>query len=324
MRLALLAAGLATALLLPHLLSAAGVDPRKPIIYGIADKPFPAVLSLDYPFCRAQAWLAALERADSFLPASLDMRLRQQGLPVPLGRLALCALIGPPEVVTPEYVNSPVIRVFLKWPARPEEVAEKVVTDSGQMLLQMAVIWETGQTLVAMRNEWPDSVQAAGARLPLLESKAELLNLLWEGSQTGDPEIIRNSISGLLTRAEKLPEPALLDRALELLLGRETEDPANRSLWNRLASYCLYLRGQAHENLNQPGLARADFDAALARLKKAGELGSLAADIHLARGNLGRSGHDLAQMCRDFMEACALAKCQALAQARREGLCLPQ
>lgn len=296
-------------------------EQRKPLIYGIAQRPFPAILQLDYPLCRAEAWILALERAATYLPQPVYHRLRQFRIDTPLGRLAACAMLCPLDVTTPERAVDKVVRVFLKWPSDPSLAFESIAADPWQLLVEMAIIWETTQIISKLRQSWPTSLGEGSQRMQKLDVFAEQLRELWSA---GQGEFKKRSgatptLSLLSYNRQAASDPDLLDKAVSALIAREVTDPANSSLWSNLASSGLYLRGLIQERQHQPALAEADFNAALARLKKTGFLNSLTADIYLARGVLRR--HDPALMCADYIAACALGKCQELALARRTGLC---
>lgn len=298
-------------------------DPRKPLVYGVCKKPFPAVLNIGYSLCRARAWLTALERAAALLPPAADFRLRQRGLGDRLSRLALCALVAPLDVVTPEKVQGDSIRVFLNWPDDPRDAFDSILANSRQILMEMAVIRETEETVRRLSAVWPSSVTQGNRELARLEELAQELNALWQGAVT--PQIAEkdntptDSPALLSLRLRHKPDPASLDKLVNRLMDKEVEDSACAVLWNRLAARALYLRGGEHERLHQPALADADYSAALVRLQKFGAEDELKANIYLLRGALRR--YDEKQMCADFSAACALGKCQALSLARRDGMC---
>lgn len=315
--------------LCPQLLFCAELDMRKPIISGACPKPYPALPALDYPLCRAEAWLAALDIALKKLPPYLNARFRQAGIDSRLGKLAFCALLFPPDITTPENAPGDSVRVFLHWPPNLTKEAERILSDVWELYQEMALLWETIQAIRELRLNWPQSARQEPDKLDTLTSLSDLLRALWD---TQNP-LTLHSKEGLAPNPasaaiclksgknrQNLPAN-LLDATLATLLYREANDPENSVLWNRLISQTLYLRGLSHEKLGQPALAETDFSAALARLEKTGPIDSFAASIYLARGNIKRQAHNQ-DMCQDYGAACGLGKCEALSLARRRGECL--
>lgn len=303
---------------------------RKPLIYGACKKPFPAIFNIDYPFCRAKAWLAALESASENLPQALPARFRQPNISQKLTGMAIAALICPIDVVTPERAQSDEIRVFLKWPDDPARTADALLRDPAKLYPEMAAIWETSRIAAKIASIWPDSVGRERENLAELEELGQELDLLWDfqPDKAGNFPQIKSAglplVPLLLGEASRDPVANLreTEKALALTLEREVADRENSGLWNSLAAEGLYLRGQALAKHEQFALAEADYTAAIARLGKAGAKIPLAARVYLARGELARSRHNTAAMCADFASACSLGLCQALSIARRAGECL--
>lgn len=326
-------AALILCLLLPQL---TGWMPRKPILHGATARPFPAIFPLDYPLCRASSWLQAIAMAERRLPKNLDSRLRHLGVDQHLARLAVCALLFPVDVVTPEKANSGEIRVFLKEPDDLNADLEEIGNNSWQLLLEMCLVWETANAVQYLRQHWPKSTESGRQAMQELDKYAEVLRQLWFAQDlnsltTSHPDWnetlgdVVDSAGILLACALEAPASSLarVERAVGLCLEREANAPnaAAAGLWNRLAVYGIHLRGVAHERLGQTGLAQADFDAALKRLAKVEIHDELAAAILDSRANLRRSLGNLQGMCEDLSTACGIGFCSDLAAARRQGLC---
>ena len=310
---------------------------RKPLVYGISQRPFPAIAGVGYDLARAEAWLASLTRAAGFLPDLSSRRLSLPGPDPALATLAICALISPLDVVTPPNAPGNEIRVFRKWPAEPLAELEKALASPRILELEMAIIWEMARAVADLRQIWPDSVAAAALDSSRLERMRELLEDLWRAQACNADAFAGRNLrwsaafseateSALILLAMACEDPARLqgplEQALAAFMRREVAEPDSRELWKRLASQGLYLRGLEHQRAGQSGLARADFGAALARL--ANSEPGLAAAIHIARGELDLQAGAAAGMCADFAAACSLGQCSRLAQARREGSCLAQ
>ena len=320
------------------LLTLASAEARKPLVYGISEKPFPLIASLDYPLCRAEAWLAALDLAAGQLPAALVKRLRNAGFDTRLARLALAALLCPLDVVTPEHVAGDRIRVFLKWPDDPLQSGLVLLDKTAILRMEMAFVWETRQTAARLRAIWPDSVAAGRANIAAMETLGACLNDLWQAIIFSSDELTgkqglwasafqENAGSAALAIASAAavlpPGTASLNAALALLLEREAARGEDAPLWNWLSAKALVLRGRVHARRDSVALAQADFNTALARLKKTDADSQLAAQAWLNLGAIHRERNELAEMCAAFGEACALGECHSLSFARRDQLCLP-
>lgn len=300
--------------------------PGKPLLHGIASRPFPAIFGVDYPLCRAEAWLSALGMARRELPN--PPRLRQLDAGGRLARDALCSLLCPVDVVTPEAANSPQIRVFLKDNVRTADFGRRLdaaLADPLRLLLTMCVIRETADAAAAMRKAWPASVAKAVQEVPELETLAQRLDILWRLAHGNDKEEGASSAASLVRLAQAAPGTRAsyenADAAVKILLSRMVSQPEAALLWNRLAAQAIYLRGQSLEKQGQPALAEADYSAALARLKKDAFLDNITPDILTARGALRGQRANFSGMCADYRAACALGQCRGLAAAHRHGQC---
>lgn len=308
-------------------------EPRKPLIYGVGARPFPALAAVDYPFMRARAWLEAVGRAEALLPSGFDGRIRQLGLPVGQARKAIAALACPLDVATPEHATGQQVRVFLK--GLSGLALDGILADPWRLLLEMCILWETGNTLAIMGERWPKGEADTQRHLPFLEEQASLLRQLWQAAQVNaadtsqdrpeESEVRDASVALLLMYAMGRPEGeenlGYADRAIELCMDREVSgDPA---LWAMLAACGNYLRARGHERRGQPALAELDLDMAITRMRKSGVMPRIEAETTLIRAELRRKRGNWDGMCDDYRAACSLGLCQSLARARREGRCNP-
>lgn len=312
------------------------IGERKPLIYGICQKPFPVLTGLDYPLCRAEAWLSALKTAVISLPPALDSRLRASGFDTELAKLALCALLCPLDVVTPEHANSEVIRVFLKWPENPLAKGLEILDASNLFQMEMAFIWEMGKAIDELRKSWPRSIARAGTKLSQLEDLAIFLDDIWRATlfmekemagknapwATAFPSDTKSPALQLARASKALPgETTLLDQALAQFTKRESDRTPDFRLWNILASRTLLLRSKIHAKKDSIALAEADLKTAIARLENAKDSSSSKAWLEL--GSLYEKRREYKKMCSALEAACASGECQRLSHARRIGQCQP-
>lgn len=301
--------------------------PRKPILYGVANRPFPTIFRVDYQLCRAEAWLNALAKAEKSLPDTAN--IRQTGIRGALARKAAASMLFPVDVVTPSHADSDVIRVFLKNSGNNSLKIDKFAADPFPLLVRMCLVWETANACAELRKNWPDSVDAARVCMEKLESQANFLERLWQKLHHPDASISSHadSVGMLMDQAMRQPgspgSAADAEKALQILLQREIspQGESHAALWNYLAAYALYLRAIHEESLGQPGLAETDCTVALARLKKGGFPDCLVTQVLLTRAALRRMLRNIAGMCVDYVEACSRGQCQGLANARRSGQC---
>lgn len=304
---------------------------REKLVYGISERPFPAILHADYPLARASAWIAALQRGCKLLPSSADLRLRRTGLNPGLASLACAALYFPIDVVTPENSQSKQIRVFLKFPPKPQIALDKIFSDSYLLLLEMSLIKETQDIITELRLIWPDS-SPAPSHSPGIEKLSRELSSLWVardlieltlfgGSPLWGPAFksIPESVAIRLALSMESQDISQAEGITHLLLRLEADQ--KDTLWTQLAARALYQRGKSHERLHQPGLAEADYSAALARMVKAGNDDEFTARLYISRADLRGQRDNYDAMCKDYIAGCALGSCQGLSNARLRGYC---
>lgn len=316
--------------------SALAGEARRPLIHGSFKKPFPTLLNLDYPLCRAQAWLLALADAEKYLPAALLSRLHSADLDSSLGRLALSSLLTHIESVTPESAESGAIRVFLKWPDEPLSRGLALIGKSDILRMEMAFIWEMRQCAEEMLAIWPKS--ASQKPDDKLAELAEALDQLWQAVHFNNQQLdvkkglwgtafIHNKLSAALKlkSAEAIPasDAGNLNNALAAFIRRESANDADRNLWNYLAAKILILRGRIHSQRDSLALAEADLKAALSRLHKIDSERQLSAQAWLELAKIYRLRDDARRMCDALVTACANGECQGLSHARRQGECQP-
>lgn len=309
------------------------------IIKGSARHPFPVLIALDYPYCRAKAWLDALNMAQTRLPDSLRAEFGAHVSDMRLGGLAAAALIYPVETVTPELSLGDEINVFLQDTGA--ETLEKLpdLHISGAMPLQLALLLELEELLQLTEKNWPEDLREADGKTAALETLASAISGLWL-MRTGarpTPEILRAAFKlaprslllafwdSELSLESDLPQTALRKAAKveERALVQAKANPREKSVWEYLAARAKLTRGRAHIRLGQNALAENAFSTALDTLTESGITDQTRSAILLARAELRKSRNDFAGMCSDYLLACAAGECAQLVLARRNGHCKP-
>lgn len=304
-------------------------------------RPFPTLMPLDYSSCRAQAWLAALQKASPALPAYVSGRLRELGLDQRLGKLALCALAFPVEVTTPDISASTVITVYIRSRENFEDVIANILKNPSGLMFEMCLLAEVECNIKALHDIWPANLPQARERLGELEACSQTLNALWKAvelNSTGQWKDV-GQISSMASMAPRSAaiylalSTALLDagrpqKALEAAstaiknAGAHMENSEDNIVWPILLARALYTRGMSHWRLDQLALAETDFDRAEDNLNGLGNNYALLPRVFLARGALRGLRRNTEGMCEDYEKACVMGKCEGMASARGQGLCL--
>lgn len=300
-------------------------EPRKPILYGSAQRPFPAFFHIDYPLARAEAWLKAINMAEKRVPDTANTR--RLGIKGRLARDTVAALFYPVDVVTPENASGKEIRVFLKDEPAAGVNMDSLLAEPFPFFIKMCLVWEMADASAKLRRIWPPSVDAGRKNAAELETLGNHLENLWRIWHEPDKPIPddKDSVAALLLKAMANPGSTSsleqASRAINLLMKRETEARGNAALWSHLMAYALYCRSMGEIAQSQPGLAQAGIDAALLRLKKSIFPDSLAPKLLLERAALHQRQGNIQAMCADYLAACGFGQCQGLAAARRRGEC---
>lgn len=309
-------------------------------LQGSALRPTPLLMPLDYTAARAQAWLAALDKALEHLPPAANRRLEDLGLDKASvgGTSALRSLAAglfPVDVVTPQISSGQEIRVYLK---KPENFTafSRLAGDADTIAINALIILEMEDEIAALGEAWPKSIDEARVKTAELEGHASALDTLWQIRQTlaSGQEYDSADLASLAKAAPQSPLVRLLlaealleenmpgecveqaDAALDLGLSLAGEQS---SVWKFLRPRLRYARAIAQWRLNHLALAENDLDAALLEAKNLPPKNGI--KILDARGILKMQRRDLAGMCADFAQACSLGNCQSLARARRMGQC---
>lgn len=302
------------------------------------------LMPLDYSYCRALAWLAALRGAQSLLPNYVEKRLWQIDLDPVLGKLAVCALAMPVDVATPDISASADISVYLRKPRDLDAEIAKILRDPQLLIMEMGIVRETEKAIKQMRETWPSSVAEARKNIIEIETLSEALSGLWKAMLLNDGGEKALELSAALAPAAQAPNSASANlMAADALLAagrpqmaleaaaiavRETEKFANADEnqgkgWPYLLAKALYLRGIAHWRLDQLALAEKDMEASSQLLREFSHAPRNLAKVLQARGALRAKRRNFVGMCADFINACAYGLCEPLAEARRQGRCLP-
>lgn len=318
-------------------------------ISGSCTRLFPAILSLDYSFCRAAAWLDALKNAEKSLPEDADIRLRQMGLDILYGRLGLCAYIFPVEIVTSENSSSDEVRVFLRYDENYATRLDNILEDTQFLILEALYVTETRDLVRQMRESWPHNLAEARENIASLENGAEELDAFWQlrvfmEAKKDDVALVhsamlnlesiaaicKHSVLARLLLAEfrldsHLTQGALAAAEDALVLCRNAElDRGAKPLlgmWRLVEANILYIRAIAHMRLHQTALAAMDLEMAENILLETVQGGGLLVKVLLAHAELERTLQNTTGMCDYLRRACAAGSCGSLAHARRTGQC---
>lgn len=291
-------------------------------------------MQLDYAMCRCKAWLNALRNAVGLLPANLPHILASRELDINSAEIAICSLLFPVEVVTPEFSAGLEIKVYLQTTAGMTREISDIIADPLDLMFRILLINEMQQKLRELSETWPTSITPGSVNYPLLEKLTHDLNLLWQ-ALTVRPN---NEIEDLVAAAPQSFVLKLMLLQKKNILGRyagyfslleEIKDGFAKlsahispGLRKMLSAYIIYLQGSAQMRLGQLALAERTF----AEIKK--EPGSLSAlpmqgiAILLDDATLMRLKDKTDEMCQDLTAACGLGNCHALGEARLRGFCV--
>ncbi len=328
------------------LLAAMGLLPKSTLAsapYGMANKPFPAIMSLDYAPGRAAAWLNALKNATGLLPSSIDARLRSLEFDVSVARLGICASMFAIEIVTPEISPARQIRVYLAEPANISQSIEELLADPALLGLATVLVCETMAVLEKTRQAWPQSIARAMGRITELEDYTKALEGLWQACALLKPrgdipwnrqlkklhaiaELAPQSalVQFLIARAALkagLPQAAIAAANKSLAMEINSGDPRYAGILRVFSANIHYERALAHWRLDQPALASSDLATAARLMRECGIKCDFLAGIYLKLGEIARMRRDMDAMCAALQEACGQGQCQNYAIARRQGLC---
>lgn len=301
---------------------------------GSASRPFPAIMPLDYPLCRAEAWLSALAEASDFSPAA-DRRLADAQLGSPLGKLALGAICFQVETVTPDILADGEIRVFLKEPPDPAAAINEAWRKPGAIYRAMALVAETRSAARKLRATWPHSLEAARADLERIDNLVERLVFFWKLTLSPDswldietpPDAAAYGPLGALLLSENRLAAGLPQAALEAaeeassLCRRRMADNEDVAAWIYMEGWAARICAIAHFRLGQAALAESDIRKATRLLSGLALKTSLLAQAWVDSGEIARARRNWDFMCSSWREACLLGLCQYFFRARSLGRC---
>lgn len=312
------------------------------VLHGSALRPTPLIMPMDYTAARAQAWLAALDKAIALLPPSANRRLGDIGL----GRddtggnaalRALAAELFPVDVATPQISSGQEIKVYLRQPENFTNFS-RIASDADAIALKAMIILEMEEEISALGKTWPKTLDEAREKTAELESRASALEALWHiqslnirDHETGaslktwqalaraapQSPVARLMLAEALLRDNK-PQQCIAEATSALDLGRNFDGEMN-VVWKILKPRARYARAIAQWRVNQLALAEDDLNTAILEAKYLPPRNRIR--LFDVRGVLKLQKGDLEGMCEDFASACALGNCQNLARARRMGQC---
>lgn len=302
-----------------------------------APRPSPSLDPLDYPYCRALAWIEALLRLEKEAPAFVASGLANAGLTGHLSRLALCALSCPVESVTPDNAGDET-SVFLSL--GDDETFEENLKNPLRLIIEMDIVAAMETRINYLARHWPPNLEAAREEMPALKERADALDALWQARgiiDGGLTELGADRSAELERVVAAAPESAALWYALaweRVKAGLpqsalEAADKAAKLCGERekstrndfLLANIYYAKALAHWQMDQTALALVDLAEVLKLLEGYAPGRDLTARALLARGEVYRLRDEPDGMCRDFSRACALGKCQEFYLARGSGEC---
>lgn len=173
-------------------------------VIGVARRPFPLLMPLDYAWARGAAWLDALNQGAERLPGIRHLGLAALGLEGRAGELALAAGVFALESLTPENADGILVEALLIAPPAASRGADagRNGPDSGRddasdpgaamaqalaatlrapelVAVRRALIADLALALARVRDTWPASLAEARARAPELEAARARLDALW-------------------------------------------------------------------------------------------------------------------------------------------------
>lgn len=178
-------------------------------VIGVARRPFPLLMPLDYAWARGAAWLDALNQGAERLPGIRHLGLAALGLEGRAGELALAAGVFALESLTPENADGILVEALLVAPPAAARGADAgrngrsaAGPDAGSAVaaalaaalrapelvaVRRALIAELALALARVRDTWPASLAEARARTPELEAARARLDALWLALDAAGP-----------------------------------------------------------------------------------------------------------------------------------------
>lgn len=296
------------------------------IVYGVCKRPFPLIMSLDYPLARAKAWLNALEKTrDSFI-FDVDMPINKWQL-----HDAISALAYPIETVTPEESLDNEIKVYI---STSDSFAK---LDLQEICFQIIFQLEIKELIKKMEDNWPTSISQVN-NLEQLEKFSQEINQLWtlnrqktkffDEKRDYEEESPDDSLLFNLYYADWLMEHRFYQKALEIALKIKNNahknalsDPQNRIIWEFAEAYSEYLLGCSYNFQSQTGLAESAFSSAIQliennNLQSNNLKDNFISKLYEERGDVRKNRKNIGGMCEDFSKACVYGNCSKLIHAR--------
>lgn len=301
---------------------------------GEARRPFPLLMPLDYPACRASAWLDALHGAIDKLPAGSAQTIASLGFNVKMGQMALSSLLFPLDVATSQYLSADTIKVYLKIPVDLRENMAAILASPERLAFRMLLVQETISCLGELGAAWPKNLGPGNVDYPFLENIIRKLEALWLilESETSDTlekalSMYPESLALVFLQADNLVEndrfssDAALFEKLSGLLARKAP-MLDEALRESLHGFVIYLEGLNHLRAGRYALAESCFGELKKNQPFLKIFSGQAKDVLLGHAGLMRQKGKDAEMCADLTAACSLGDCHPLFEARLRGFCL--
>lgn len=295
-------------------------------VYGVSKRPFPLIMSLDYPLARAKAWLNALEKTREYSIFDVDLPVNKWQL-----HDAIAALVYPVETITPEDSLDNEIRVYI------DTSGDFTQLDLQEIFFQIIFQLETGKLVKELEASWPTSVSQI-QHLEKLEKLSQQIKQLWElyhgrseffDDDIGDKEeILEQSVLFDLYYADWLLEHRFYQKALERALRIKNRaqknvltEPQNKIIWEFIEAYSEYLLGRLYNFQAQAGLAESAFANAILLIENNNLHSNNLKDNFISklyenRGDIRQARKNISGMCEDYSRACVYGNCSKLIRAR--------
>lgn len=302
-------------------------------LWGSAFHPFPLIMSFDYAPTCCLAWLNALSNSENLLPSNIYYSIHSLNLDPVMGKLAICALLFPVEVVTPEISSSAEIRVYLKQNESQKSKIKEILENPLELIEEILLISEIKSLLSQIRKVWPIDLNPDHIDYPLIDKLTGNLRALWNWICFPGYDSLKNAYINCRTSIaiqlkwinqkieERRPEEVfkLIDSLEEQLAS--DNNVTNHDLLRVIQVYILFLKGKTHLQLGQMALAERNFLEAIEDISIFVSCPDLGRELMRQLAFIMRERGNISAMCRYLDKACEYGDCGLLLEARIQNIC---